>query len=59
MSESDLERPYFMTNSDWYYFDDHLGVVRLTKKGIAIKEVAKSYEEYYKSQKINGIVVDN
>lgn len=41
-----LDKPYFMTNSEWYYFDndDKNRGVKLTDKAPA--EAVKSYEEY-------------
>ena len=39
------ERPYFMENKDWYYYDEQEGVIKLTDK--APKEAKQSYEEWY------------
>ena len=43
----DAEMPYFMTNSEWYYYDpddpDH--GYKLTDK--APEKARKSYEEFY------------
>jgi len=47
------ERPYFMTNKQWYYFDDEaLGDandrgVKLTELGRSLPDVVASYDEYY------------
>ncbi len=42
----DYEVPYFMTNSEWYYYDEKEEIFKLTNK--ATEEAKKSYEEYYK-----------
>lgn len=43
------EKPYFMKNKDWYYFDnkDPERGIKLTDK--APPEAVKSYEEFYKA----------
>lgn len=41
----DLEKPYFLTNNDWYYYDDDEGMYKLTEK--ATKEAIESYNEFY------------
>lgn len=41
-----LNRPYFMSNEDWYYYDYDKKIYKLTDK--ATKEAKNSYEEYYK-----------
>ena len=41
-----LEKPYFMTNSEWYYHDKKEWKYKLTDK--APSEAVKSYEEFYK-----------
>ncbi len=40
-----LERPYFMTNEEWYYHDPEEWCYKLTDK--APPEAVKSYEEFY------------
>lgn len=42
-----LERPYFMTNEEWYHYDYKERKLTLTDK--APPEAVKSYEEFYKS----------
>lgn len=39
--------PYFLTNKDWYYYDNDEGIYKLTKKGLSIKKVVESYNNYY------------
>lgn len=39
------EKPYFLTNEEWYYYDYDEMVYKLTDK--ATKEAIKSYEEFY------------
>lgn len=41
-----LPQPYFMTNPDWYYFDEDEFIYKLTK--YAPKEAKDSYTEFYK-----------
>ena len=41
-----LERPYFMTNEEWYHYDVKTRKLTLTDK--APPEAIKSYEETYK-----------
>jgi hypothetical protein len=40
------EEPYFMTNPEWYYFDEKEGRLKLTDK--APKKARKSYKDFYK-----------
>lgn len=40
-----FERPYFLTNKEWYYHDDKINKYFLTDK--APEEARKSYEELY------------
>lgn len=40
-----VEMPYFMTNEDWYYYDDEEEIFKLTDK--APKEAIESYIEFY------------
>lgn len=44
----ECERPYFTTNTEWYYYDEDKGILRLTDK--APPEAVKSYEEFYDMQ---------
>lgn len=39
------EEPYFLSNKDWYYYDEEDSCYKLTDK--ATKEAIKSYEEFY------------
>ena len=39
------EQPYFLSNKDWYYYDEEDFCYKLTDK--ATKEAIKSYEEFY------------
>ena len=39
------EKPYFMENSEWFYFDEHEWKYKLTEK--ATKEAIESYNEFY------------
>lgn len=40
-----LEAPYFLTNEEWYFFDEAEWKYKLTEK--APKKAVESYEEYY------------
>lgn len=40
------ERPYFLTNKDWYYFDEEKWCYKLTDK--APQKAIDSYNEFYK-----------
>lgn len=40
------EKPYFMKNKEWYYFDEDDFIYKLTNK--APKEAIESYKEFYK-----------
>lgn len=39
------ERPCFMTNKEWYYFDEEECMYKLTDK--APEKARKSYKEFY------------
>lgn len=39
------ETPFFMTNKDWYYYNEKSCMYELTEK--APKKAIRSYEEYY------------
>ncbi len=41
-----LDRPYFMENEEWYYWDKSEWKYKLTSK--APKEAIESYKEFYK-----------
>ena len=42
------EKPYFLTNKEWYYYDEEEYCWKLTEK--APPEAVKSYKEYYEAQ---------
>lgn len=42
-----IEKPFFMTNKEWFYFDEYKMQYFLTKK--ATEKAKKSYEEFYLS----------
>jgi hypothetical protein len=42
-----LEMPYFMTDKEWFYFDEKEWKYKLTEK--ATKEAMESYKEFYKN----------
>ena len=39
------EEPYFLSNKDWFYYDEEEFCYKLTDK--VTKEAVKSYEEFY------------
>lgn len=41
-----VKEPYFMTNKDWYYFDEPNMIYKLTNK--APQKAIDSYNEYYR-----------
>ena len=41
-----VEKPFFMNNTEWYYFDEKEFKYKLTDK--ATDKAKKSYEEFYK-----------
>ena len=41
-----LPEPYFMSNKEWYYFDEEDFKYKLTDK--APQKARESYEEFYK-----------
>lgn len=45
-----LERPYFMNNPEWFYFDESAWMYKLTPK--ATPEAVKSYKEHYRQLNI-------
>lgn len=40
------EEPYFLSNKEWFYFDEQAFCYKLTDK--APKEAVKSYKGFYK-----------
>lgn len=40
-----VEKPYFMSNEDWFYFDEKEFKYKLTEK--ATEKARKSYEDFY------------
>lgn len=42
---NDIERPYFLENKEWYYYDEEEGIYKLTEK--APKEARESYRKFY------------
>lgn len=42
-----IEKPYFMTNPEWFYFDEEEWCYKLTDE--APIEAKESYEEFYKT----------
>lgn len=42
-----IEKPFFMTNKEWFYFDEDKMQYFLTEK--ATEKAKKSYEEFYYS----------
>lgn len=45
------EKPYFMTNKDWYYFDEKDFCYKLTDK--ATEKAKESYKEFYELLEIS------
>jgi hypothetical protein len=43
------ERPYFLTNKKWYYFDEKEWCFKLTDQ--APQKAKESYEKFYKELK--------
>lgn len=41
-----IPKPYFMTNEEWYYFDEEKFIYKLTDK--APEKARESYREFYK-----------
>lgn len=41
-----IEKPYFLNNKEWYYYDEAARCFRLTDK--APDKAVKSYNEFYK-----------
>ena len=40
-----LDKPYFMENENWYFFDENEFIYKLTDK--ATKKAQKSYLDFY------------
>lgn len=47
-----IPEPYFMTNEEWFYFDEDEWCYKLTEK--APEKAIESYEEFY--EKLFGYV---
>lgn len=47
-----VEEPYFMSNDDWYYFDEDKG--RYMIKESAPLSAKESYKEFYKELDVNN-----
>ena len=45
---SDRDKPYFMENEEWYYFDEEEWCFKLTDK--APKEAVESYIDFYSEE---------
>ena len=43
-----MDEPLFMTNKEWYYYDEDEFILKLTEKGLENKEVVDSYNNFYK-----------
>lgn len=41
-----IEKPYFLTNEEWYFFDEEEWCYKLTD--IAPEKAVESYKEFYK-----------
>lgn len=50
-----LEMPYFLTNKDWFYYDDEEKIYKLTDK--APERARKSYEDFYKEDVTDDWIV--
>lgn len=48
------KRPYFMTNKDWYYYDEEEFKYKLTDK--APPKAVESYNEFYKEPEGETII---
>ena len=47
-----IPEPYFMTNEEWFFFDEDEWCYKLTEK--APEKAIESYEEFY--EKLDGYV---
>lgn len=45
-------QPYFMSNKEWYYFDEEEFMYKLTE--LAPEKAKKSYKEYYEDLDYGG-----
>lgn len=43
-----VKQPYFLTNEDWYYFDENEFRYKLTDK--APEEAVESYKQFYSDE---------
>lgn len=50
-----MEIPYFMTNEDWFYFDEEEFCLKLTEK--APPKAIKSYKKFYRQRKRKGWIM--
>ena len=46
-----VEQPYFLTNEEWYYFDEEEFKYKLTDK--ATDKAKESYKKFYKEMEEN------
>lgn len=60
MKTKDQDRPYFMDNPEWYYFDANEWCYKLTDKApeAARESYAEFYETTYVTESGQTIVVD-
>lgn len=49
----ELEKPYYKTNKEWYYYDEDKEKDILTDK--APKKAIESYKKFYEMLEMNGI----
>lgn len=52
MKSTDMPKPYFMENKEWYYFDEENFCYKLTDK--APKKAIESYKEFYDNDPIKS-----
>lgn len=48
-----VDKPYFMTNEEWFYFDEAEWCYKLTDK--APEKAVQSYKEYYDLMKSTSV----
>ena len=53
-----MAEPYFLKNEKWYYHDEKAWKYKLTPEGKKNPKVVKSYNEFYKVIKDDGVIVD-
>lgn len=49
-----VDQPYFMSNKDWYYFDENEFCYKLTEA--APEKAKQSYEEFYAA--LDSCIID-